>query len=187
MKHNREFEIAWQGLKPGLHTFKYDINDKFMQAWEIEGGFKDWDVEVGVRFDKKSNFFLLHFDIDGSVTVPCDRCGDDFKLRLWDEFNFVIKLSDSDNAEQMEEDADVVFIPRSETVIELSNWVYEFVMLSVPLQRIHPDKPDGTPGCNPQALQLLSQLSEPDELPENSIWKGLDALKKQPSNKRKSK
>lgn len=187
MKHNREFEIAWQGLKPGLHTFQFDLDDKFI---EEKGGtereFSDLDAQVTLKFDKKTNFFLCHFDIDGSVTVPCDRCGDDYKLRLWDEFDLVIKLT-GEETEDMGEDADVAFIPRSETVIDISDWVYEFVMLSVPLQHVHPDKPDGTSGCNPEALKLLDQLSEPKEKPVNDIWKGLEALKEKTNSKRKSK
>lgn len=156
-----------------------------MEDREVEGDFKDWDAQVTLTFDKKVNFFLLHFDIGGSVTVACDRCGDDFKLKLWDEFDLVIKLAGED-VEEHDED-DVVFIPRSETVIDISNWVYEFVMLSIPLQRIHPDNPDGTPGCNKQALKLLDKLSEPDETPKNDIWKGLEKLKEKTNNKRKTK
>lgn len=185
MKHNREYEIAWQGLKTGIHTIQYDIDDKFMQGREADEGLKDWQVRVTLTFDKKTNFFLLHFDIDGQVTVPCDRCGDDFNLRLWDEFDLVMKLAGED-AEEIEDDDEVVFIPRSETVIDISPWLYEFIMLSVPLQRIHPDNPDGTPGCNPKALQLLNKLSEPDEAPKNDLWKGLEALKEK-TNKRKTK
>lgn len=188
MKHNREYEIAWQGLKPGVHTFQYDIDDRFIEArGEAERDFKDLDAQVTLKFDKQNNFFLCHFDIGGSVTVPCDRCGDDFKLQLWDEFDLLIKLTGAEDAENIEEDADVVFIPRSETVIDMSNWIYEFVMLSIPLQRVHPDRADGTPGCNPEALKLLNQLSEPDETPKNDIWKGLEALKEQNNDKRKTK
>lgn len=187
MKHNREFEIAWQGLKPGVHTFQYDLNDRFMEGRDGERDFKDLDAQVTLRFDKKSNFFMCHFDIDGSVTVPCDRCGDEFKLRLWDEFDLVIKLTGDGEVHEIEEDADVVFIPRSETVVDISNWVYEFVMLSLPLQRVHPDKQDGSDGCNPEVLRLLSELSGTDEAPKNDIWKGLDALKDKEVNKRKSK
>ncbi len=187
MKHNREFEIAWQGLKPGVHKFQYDLNDRFLEGREGERDFKDLDALVTLTFDKKSNFFLCHFDIDGSVTVPCDRCGDDFKMRLWDEFDLVIKLTGGDEGDEIDEDADVVFIPRSETVIDISNWLYEFVLLSIPLQRVHPDKPDGTSGCNQEALKLLDQLSEPEDKPKNDIWKGLEALKdNKEENKRKS-
>ena len=185
MKHSREFEIAWQGLKEGLHTYQYHISDEFMAGREVGKEFRDWDVDVTLDFDKKNSFFLLHFDIDGSVTVPCDRCGDDFKLRLWDEFDLVVKLTGEDSKEKDEDD--VVFIPRSETVIDLSNWIYEFIMLSVPLQRIHPDKAEGKPGCNAQALKLLNKLSEPGVASKKAIWKGLEELKTKTKRKTNNK
>ena len=187
MKHNREYEIAWQGLKPGVHTFQYELNDKFIDERKEDKDFKDLDAQVTLTFDKKTNFFLCHFDVDGSVTVACDRCGDDFKLRLWDEFDLVIKLT-GEETDEIDDEADVIFIPRSETVIDISSWLYEFVMLSIPLQRVHPDKEDGKPGCNPEALKLLDQLSEHGhEEPKNDIWKGLEALKEKKETKRKTK
>ena len=186
MKHNREFEIAWQGLKPGPHTYVYDIDDRFMQEREMDEFFKDWEGKVTLGFDKHENFFMLHFDIDGQVTVPCDRCGDEFKLRLWDEFDLIIKLTD--DAEQIEDEDDVAFIPRSETVIDISKWIYEFMTLSIPIQRIHPNKEDGTPGCNPQALDLLEKLAEEHEEPAvNPLWKGLEQFKEADKKKPKSK
>ncbi len=182
MKYNREFEIAWQGLKVGMHEFRYDIDYQFIQAHgSTTGDIKDLSARIILNFDKKNGFFLLHFDVDGTAIVPCDRCGDDFSLALWDEFKLLIKLAGEDAAEA-DEDADVVFIPRNETVIDISKWLYEFIMLSVPLQRLHPDTPDGIPGCNPETLKLLSRLSEPDETAGNDIWNGLKALKE---NKKK--
>ncbi len=188
MKHNREYEIAWQGLKLGVHTFQYELNDRFVEEkGKEDADFKDLDALVTLRFDKKNNFFLCHFDIDGSITVACDRCGDDFKMRLWDEFDLVIKLTGTEEAEEIDEDSDVVFIPRSETVLDISNWIYEFLLLSVPLQRVHPEKADGTTECNPEALKLLDKLTEPEEKPKNDIWKGLEALKDKNNNNRKTK
>ena len=176
MKYNREFEIAWQGLKLGLHTFVYDIDDKFVEKFNHDSSFSNWNATVTLKFDKHENFFMLHFDVGGEVTVPCDRCGDDFRLKLWDEFDLVIKLM-NEETEFPEEEDDVAFIPRSETVIDVSGWVYEFLMLSVPLQHIHPDHPDGSSGCNPEALSLLDKLAEPDEPVVNPIWKDLEKIK----------
>ena len=181
MKHNREFEIAWQGLKPGVSVFDFELNDSFFKDEDVDRDFKDLDAQVTLKFDKKNNFFLCHFDIDGSITVPCDRCGEEFKLRLWDEFDLLIKLA-GEEAEETEEDADVVFIPRHETVIDFKEWIYEFLMLSIPLQRVHPDKPDGTPGCNPETLKLLNKLTGTEGETKSDIWKGLEKLKE---NKRK--
>jgi len=177
MKHNREFEIAWQGLKPGPHTYVYDIDDRFMQEREAGDEFSNWNARITLGFDKHENFFMLHFDIDGKVMVPCDRCGDDLELKLWDEFDLLIKLTGGDDEDMPEDEDDVAFIPQSETVIDISAWLYEFLMLSVPLQHIHADKADGERGCNPEALSLLDKLSEIEEKPENPLWKGLEALK----------
>ena len=188
MKHNREFEIAWQGLKPGVHVFQYEIDNRFMREHgESEDEIRDLKAQVKVSFDKKTNFFMLHFDVGGYVKVPCDRCGDEFALQLWDEFDLLIKLSGED-AEELDEESDVVFIPRSETVIDLSNWLYEFVTLSIPLQRVHPLGPDQKPGCNPAALNLLHELEpEPEDKPANELWKGLEALKKKDRDQKKTK
>ncbi|GAA4463580.1 hypothetical protein GCM10023093_12380 [Nemorincola caseinilytica] len=177
MKHNWEFEIAWQGLKPGPHTYIYDIDDRFMQEREAGTEFRNWNARITLGFDKHENFFMLNFDIDGKVTVACDRCGDDLELRLWDEFDLLIKLTGGDDEHMPDDEDDVVFIPRSETVIDISAWLYEFMMLSVPLQRIHPDRPDGDAGCNPEALRLLDRLSEGEAKADNPLWKGLEALK----------
>ncbi|MBC7553978.1 MAG: DUF177 domain-containing protein [Taibaiella sp.] len=177
MKHNREFEIAWQGLKPGIHTYTYDIDSRFMKDREVDESFTGWKASVTLKFDKHENFFMLHFDVDGKVTVPCDRCGDDFDLRLWDEFNLVIKLTGEESeAVSEDDDEDVIFIPRSETVIDISSWIYEFLMLSVPLQHIHPES-EGGQGCNPEALDLLDKLSEQNDQVQNPLWKGLDKFK----------
>ena len=194
MKYNREFEIAWQGLKPGPHHYSFAIDDRFMAEHQAPAEFHDWNAAIKLTFDKQSSFFRLHFDISGSVVTPCDRCGDDFKLDLWDEFDLLLKLTGEpeDELHEPDEEADVAFIPRSETVIDISNWIYEFVMLAIPLQRIHPDHADGAPGCNPLALKLLNQLSGPEAAPEHDIWKGLKNLtveEEQPTttNKRKTK
>jgi len=176
MKHNREFEIAWQGLKPGEHIYQYELDDRFVKSKQTEADFRNLDAKVKLKFDKKTNFFLLHFDIDGKITVPCDRCGDEFEMQLWDEFDLLVKLAGED-AEERDEDADAVFIPRSETVIDISNWLYEFLMLSIPLQKVHPDNADGSSGCNAEALKLLDRLSEHEEDEKHAIWKGLEALK----------
>jgi len=179
MKYNREFEIAWQGLKLGVSEYTFSIGDEFMKEHHAPEEFNDWHAEVKLKFDRQPSFFQLHFDIAGYVTAPCDRCGDDFKLDLWDEFDLMVKLTgDLEDEEAGEEEADIAFITRSESILNIGNWIYEFVMLSVPLQKLHRENADGTPGCNPEALKLLSQLTEHEEAPTHSnIWKGLEAFK----------
>lgn len=181
MNYHREFEIAWQGLKAGIHTFKYEVDDQVLKNLGYQhDDFENLKVGVELKFEKENSFFLLQFEIQGSADVVCDRCGDVFPLKLWDEYKLLVKLTDAEQKAMEpaeEEEADVVFIPRSETVIDVSEWIYEFIMLSFPIQRIHPDKADGTSGCNPEALNLLKKMSEPTEDRKQNLWKGLEQLK----------
>jgi uncharacterized metal-binding protein YceD (DUF177 family) len=179
MKHRRDYEIAFVGLKPGVHEFSYEIDDRFFELLEVATpDFKNVKATIKLTLDKKSSFFLLKFDVDGKATVTCDRCGDEYELQLWDEFNLVVKLTDDPEAEeQSEEDPDVTYIARNESHLDVSKWLLEFLTLSVPMQHIHPDKPDGTSGCNPEALKLLNKLSLDAENKNNPIWKDLDKFK----------
>ncbi len=178
MKNSRVFEIAWQGLKLGEHELIFDLDDKFLMWKYPETEYKQLNVQIKVTFDKQVNFFMFHFNIDGSLVVPCDRCGEEFELSLWDEFDLLVKLNDVEDEDQIEEEADVVFISRSETVLDISDWLYEFLMLSIPLQKIHPQDAIGNDTCNPAVLAFLKQSAEAlEQENKNTIWKGLDSIK----------
>lgn len=183
MNYHREFEIAWQGLKTGLHDYKYEVNDRVLAELGYEHpDFENLESVVDLKFEKENSFFLLQFEVTGKVDVSCDRCGDFFPLQLWDEYKLVVKLTDSvEKALEMSEheEGDVVFIPRSETVINIFEWVYEFIMLSLPIQKIHPDLADGSSGCNKEALKLLEKMNESaEEHQPDTVWKGLEQFKK---------
>ena len=180
MKRHREFQIAWLGLKEGIHHFEYEVDDKVMEDLGFEHpDFEHLKAKVDLKFERNNNFFQLHFDIDGSLDAPCDRCGDNLSVQLWDEFNLIIKLTENEEEAERQneqEDADVVFISRGETVIDVFNWVYEFIVLSVPIQHIHPNDEEGNSTCNPEALRLLEQMKPPT--PEsNPLWEGLNKFK----------
>lgn len=179
MKKSRVFEIAWVGLKEGAHTYEYEITDRFLTDLDYEGDdIHNLDCRVKLTFDKKVNFFQLHFDIDGKATVACDRCGDPVELLLWDEFNLIVKLT-NDEALVENEEEDVVFIPFNETIIDVSEWIYEFLLLSFPIQRLHGEDENGKSLCNPEVIALLDKYKQDvSEQQQNKLWKGLENFKK---------
>lgn len=189
MKRSMEFELAWQGLKLGEHVYDYQVGMDFLEAHgTVPEDVQSLEANVTLKFEKHESFFELHFDIAGHFTTPCDRCGDEFVMQLWDEFNLIIKLSDAETAEELDEEVDLVFIPRSETVIDISKWLYEFIVLSIPLQRIHPNQADGSSACNEAVLHMLDKLAEQPEEQKNNIWKGLESLQlNKHNNKHKNK
>ncbi|NCX96398.1 MAG: hypothetical protein EBX41_08310 [Chitinophagia bacterium] len=179
MKANRKFEIAWQALPTGLNSFVYSIDNEYMKAKDHKTDVSNWDIKISLFFDKREDISLLKFDIDGKIKVPCDRCGDEFELQLWDEFVFYGKYTkDTDESGGDNESLETLFLDPSEPVINIENLLYENLLLSLPLQRLHPTDANGNSMCNPVALRLLNQLnkSEPEES-TNSLMEGLKKIK----------
>lgn len=176
MKHLREFDIAFVGLTPGVHTFQYQITDSFFENYGQQD-FSNCNATVKLQFDKKSNFFLLKFEVGGTATVICDRCGQPYELQLWDDFNQVVKLVE--NPEEMggDEDPEVTYIQRTESHLNVADFVYEFINLSLPMQRIHPDDANGKSGCDPKVLDMLAKMKEQGDDKTNPIWKGLEKFR----------
>lgn len=178
MSHRREYEIAFVGLQPGEHFFSYEINDKFFEDFQQQD-FKNCKATVKLKLDKKTGFMLCKFDIDGTVELICDRCGNNLQLQLWEEFNIVVKLVDNpDVMNDQEDDPDIYYINKGESYLHLADWIYEFINLSIPMQRMCKEDEIGGPQCNTDVLEKLKKMEEEVKVAEtNSIWKGLDQFK----------
>lgn len=168
----REFEIAFVGLKPGDHEFDYHIDDKFFLPYGQQD-FSNCEADIKLHLEKHASFMLLKFDIDGKADVVCDRCGNDFTIQLWDEFNMLVKLvDDPDKMNEQEEDPDVYYISRNESHLHIADWIYEFVNLSIPMQKIC-EQGIGNPTCNQEALDKLNKMKDTTSTQSEGIWKGL--------------
>jgi uncharacterized metal-binding protein YceD (DUF177 family) len=179
MSHRREFEIAFVGLKPGIHVFEYRIDDQFFVSYG-EQDFINLDANVKLSLEKNSGFMQLKFDIDGAANVNCDRCGNPLPMQLWDEFNIIVKLvEDPEQMNESEEDPDIYYISRGESHLHLADWIFEFINLSFPLQKMCKENEIGGPKCNLEVLEKLRKMEEEatrDTTP-NTVWKGLDQFK----------
>jgi uncharacterized metal-binding protein YceD (DUF177 family) len=178
MVSKREYEIAFVGLKHGEHEFTYNLQDEFFNEKAAEP-IEDMHATVKLLLDKHKDFMMLKFQTGGTAKVNCDRCGNELQSNLWDEFNLVVKLVE--NPEEMNEqevDADIFYIARSESHLEVSDWLYEFVLLSIPTQNECAVDKDGASLCNKEVLQKLEEMkNQVEEQKENSIWKGLEKFK----------
>ena len=177
MNSRRAYEIAFVGLKPGVHEYHYEIDDKFFAQY---GGqdFTNCQAKVKLLLDKKNGFLMLKFDVDGSADTLCDRCGNAMTVRLWDEFKIVVKMVDEpEKMNSQEEDPDVYYISKGESHLYVADWIYEFINLSIPSQKICADDVNGKSTCNEEVLLKLEQMKNESQSGENSIWKGLEQFK----------
>ena len=154
----------------GSHSYRFEINDDFFadkEYSEIQQG----KVTVTLDVDRQERMMTLHFGIKGEVCVACDRCADEFDQPIEDERDYFIKFGD----EEGEESDDVAIVPADQSDFDVSSLVYEYIILAVPMHRVHPEGE-----CNPEVLALLTQTEAPIETEEETIdprWAALKDIK----------
>lgn len=179
MANRHVYEIPFVGLKPGVHQFEYDLDDKFFIEKGAAKDFANARAHVKLSLEKHSGFMLLTFEVGGKAQVTCDRCGNPLMIDLWDEFKALVKLVDNpEEMNEQEEDPDVYYISRTESHLDVSDFLYDFVILSVPMQRMCSESEMGGPQCNQEVLKMLKEMeSRQQEHNANALWKGLDKFK----------
>jgi uncharacterized metal-binding protein YceD (DUF177 family) len=177
MSQRREYEIAFVGLKAGIHEFNYEITDKFFDEFQQQD-FRNCNARVKLTLDKKNGFMLLKFELGGQLEVTCDRCNNSLPKDLWDEFGIIVKMVEEPEVmNQQGDDPDVYYISRGESHISVENWIYEFINLSIPMHKTcNYENMDG-PHCNKEAREMLKKLESDKADKENPIWKGLEKFR----------
>ena len=151
MKKLNEYLIPFVGLKLGKHQFEYQISKTFFDHFEYDE-FENAGIQVELVLEKKSLMLELHFNHKGSVYVPCDLTGEMFDLPIKGNLRVVVQFGDEFNNENEE----LLILPHGEHQVDISQYIYEMIALSVPLKRVHPGIKDGT--LQSEALDKLNEL-----------------------------
>ena len=112
---------------------------------------KDGQCEVSVGVDRSEKQLTLDVGITGHVVVECDRCLEDCRVPIDFEGQLVVKFSD----EVHEYDGEVMWMLPGEDRVELAQYIYESIVLSLPYQRVHPEGE-----CNPEMLERFRIVSD---------------------------
>ncbi|WP_372757058.1 DUF177 domain-containing protein [Mariniflexile sp.] len=152
MKPLKEFTIPFVGLKLGKHDFEYKIEQAFFEYFEYEE-FNKPNIDVKVVFDKKTTLLELNFKISGFVNVNCDVTNEPYDQIIENEFDLVVKFGEEYN----DEFEDILIVPHGTYEINIQQYIYELIVLSVPIKCIHPGIEDGT--LKSDILEKLEELS----------------------------
>jgi uncharacterized metal-binding protein YceD (DUF177 family) len=177
MSNRREYEIAFVGLRPGDHEFQYTVDDRFFEDYGTQD-FRNPAASVKLKLEKNNSFMILRFEIGGKADVTCDRCNSELPLQLFDEFTVTVKMVEEPGVmNEQEVDPDVFYISRGESHLYVKDWIYEFVNLSIPMQKTCEYENMDGPHCNPTARELLKGMRPDEKAGSNPLWKGLEKFK----------
>lgn len=152
MKLLKDFTIQFVGLKEGEHCFEYKIDIKFFEHFEYDE-FNDAKLNVTVALNKKATLLELHFEVLGTINVYCDLTNEPFNQQINNDFDLVVKFGNEFN----NDNEDILILPHGDYEFNIAQYIYELIVLSVPLKKIHPGVEDGT--LNSDILDKLEELS----------------------------
>jgi uncharacterized metal-binding protein YceD (DUF177 family) len=160
MNKTKEFLIPFIGLKLGKHHFEYQISKSFFEIFDYHE-FNNSDIKVNVVLEKKTTLMELSFKHNGFVNVPCDMTNEEFDLPIKGKMKLIVRFGEVFNNDNEE----LLILPHGEYQIDIAQYIYEMIVLSVPLRRIHPGVKDGS--LNTEALTKLKELSIKELKKEN--------------------
>ena len=166
MKNEKyNFTIPLAGLPFGHTDFQYVINDSFFADRDYSE-VKKGVVNLHLGVEKMETMFVLEMSFEGKVVLQCDRCGDDYEQAIADSAEIYLKYG----AEKGDEDEDVIIITKNDSEFDLSDLIYEYIILSLPIHRTHDDESL----CNQEVLAKLHNFSQSEattEEYEDNPWK----------------
>ncbi len=155
---NEDFIVPMNGLAQERKSFRWYAGKEFFAEFE-NSEILDADIRVDAEVEKSGDYIGVDCEISGEVTVVCDRCLEDLRMEVESGFKLSVKFGDepSDGGEMMEGEREIVFLPESDSDLDLSQAVYDYVCLSLPVQRTHEEGE-----CNPEVMKYLnSEREEP--------------------------
>ncbi len=129
-----QFEVRFGTLRPGLYDLRFEISDSFFEQFEyseVEHG----EGQCNVQLDRKENFLTFNFDIKMIVELICDRSLEKFQHPIELTKKLVVKFGQ----EETELGEDVQVIGWDQQEINLAHTIFEYVAISIPMKKVHPD------------------------------------------------
>ncbi len=149
-----KYTINTKGLNDGAHDFSFSVCDNFFAAYKNEEVSKG-DLSVAIVLTKETNTLAMDFNIQGIVKVKCDRCLELFDMKIDVEEKLFYKHGDY----SIDAGTDTIIIPFTQDKINIAQHIYDFIILGIPLKRIHPEV-NGESTCNKEMLSRIENIEE---------------------------
>jgi len=136
-------------MSADIQAFEYKLDNVFFShigSEDIQKG----KLTVNLTVKKISTMYEFNFHIEGTIVIPCDRCLEDMDFVVSTSNRLIVKFG-KDYAEESDE---IIVIPEEEGEINLAWFIYEFIVLTIPIKHIH------APGkCNKTMTSKLKKHS----------------------------
>jgi len=176
VKYLSKYEIAYKGLKEGVHRFDFELDDKFFEEFE-NSEVKKGSLKAKVLLTRQTTLMILELSVKGTVELLCDRCLDYYSQKVNSKSKLFVKFG-----QEEEDDGDeIIIISYDDYQINVAQYLYELVILGLPIKRVHPMDEMGQSTCDPEMLKkleeyLVEESSGEVEEPVDERWNELKKI-----------
>jgi len=164
------------GLSNKVHQFEYEIDDKFFGQYGADlisqGKFR-----AEVELNKHETFIEATFKIKGTAVLTCDRSLEPFDYPIRTEKKILFK--DGDKDEEISDE--IIMINRDTVILEIGQYIYEFIALAVPIKKLHPkfktEDAEDDESSDGKIVYTSEKTEETDEEKIDPRWNILKKLK----------
>lgn len=146
-----DYIIPLNGPACGKSQYEWVLDKQFFGSFENEE-ILDAEVIANVIEGKAGRKVNLDCSLCGHITVACDRCLEPVEMPVKASFKLALQY---DGEESVEEDREIIILEDDSLEYDLSQVLYDYSFLALPLQRVHPDGQ-----CNPGTLKYLQGGAE---------------------------
>ncbi len=153
MNPEEAYIIDFKGLTIGVGVAEMLLGDDFFALWP-ESGIEHGTVRVKAEVRKRTaTQATVALEIEATVTLTCDRCLEPFDAEVSFRGEPAALMTETPPED---EDGETLWIDPATGKLDLGQYIYESVMLSLPIRRVHPHIED----CDPEMLKRFSIVSE---------------------------
>lgn len=164
-------------LADGIFHYDFEFSSSFFALFEYKD-LKKGNVKLQLTLNKNEHLIVATFAFEGTLELTCDRTLELFDYPVEIQEELLLRYGDSEK--ELSENS--VQITKITEHINIAQWAYEFIVLGLPLKKLHPRFKDEEDDESEFRLIYSSQNFVEEDLEEeenkNSPWNILNKLKK---------
>lgn len=154
----KDLVIPFSGMKEGEYSFSAELDKSFFESLEFSE-IQTGNISVSIEMERRQHLLNLDIAINGAVELECDRCGNTYEQEIEDQRLLVVNL----NSDHFEDEDDLISLPQSQSDIDLTPYIYQYIVLAIPAKRVCPENV----GCDPDVISKLDQLKPGESKNDN--------------------
>ncbi len=162
MESLKQYSIPLKSLGNKLYSFDFQVNKEFFTHFE-NSMVGDGCFDIKVEVDKRSSVIDFQFIIDGTIKTQCDRCLVQINLPVKGNFDILGKYKEGES-----EEIEVIHIHPMATSLNIAQYIYEFISLSIPMSQNYDCQANENPPCDEEMLDYLDGEYEEEEIEEKN-------------------